>query len=80
MAVSKVMVPVEGRVLKRVDRLVARGEFSSRVDALATVVAETFRPGRRALSVADVLEIVRRGREEHRSGRARVIRSSAELR
>jgi hypothetical protein len=35
---------------------------------------------RRVLRRAEVLEIVRRGREEHRNGRTRIIRSSAELR
>jgi metal-responsive CopG/Arc/MetJ family transcriptional regulator len=80
MGMTRVAVPLDRRVLRRVDRLVAQGDFPSRGDAIAAVITETLKPGRTGLTPADVLEIVRRGREEFRNGRARIIRSSAELR
>lgn len=80
MGLTKIAVPLDSPTLRRVDRLVGRGRFTTRGQAIAAVVAETLRRGRTSLTAEDVLRFVKLGRAEHRNGKTRTIRSSAELR
>jgi Arc/MetJ-type ribon-helix-helix transcriptional regulator len=80
MGTTRIAVPLDTRTLQRVDRLVGRGRFASRGQAIAAVVTETFRRGKESLTAAEVLRFVRLGRAEHRNGKTRVIGSSADLR
>ncbi len=80
MGITRVAVPLDTRTLRGVDRLVGRGRFPSRGQAIAAVVAETFRRGKASLTAREVIRFVRHGRIEHRNGKTRVIESSAELR
>jgi len=80
MAITKIEVPLDGRALKGVDRLVGRGRFASRSQAIAAVLSESLRRNGRPLTAKEVLGLVRKGRTEHRNRGTRIIESSAQLR
>jgi Arc/MetJ-type ribon-helix-helix transcriptional regulator len=79
MGTQKMSVTLDRGVVRMVDRLVTRGRFTDRDQAIRAAVNGTL--GRRIapLSATAVLRLARKAREDHRKGKTKEIKSLADL-